>query len=231
MAFKGYAIIIGAMKSGTTTLHHLLSQHPEIAVSKKKETDFFVKNGPDVAAYEAIFPSLDKDVHAYCLDSSTSYAKHAAQSPIPSRIAELPGRKQLFYIMRNPVERIDSHIAHNVAKGRWDEVSYPRRRVVEVSSYAKQLKAYESVGLLSHIQLLDFEALCAEPVATLQRVHDVLGIEPIPPKDVKARNTRKISERLLSPAEADELARSLRSDVSELISRFGFEPAKAWGIV
>ena len=36
-----FAIIIGAMKSGTTSLFDLLSQHPEVAGSRSKEPDFF----------------------------------------------------------------------------------------------------------------------------------------------------------------------------------------------
>ena len=41
MRFEGYAIIIGAMKSGTTTLHHILNQHPEIVGGVRKELNFF----------------------------------------------------------------------------------------------------------------------------------------------------------------------------------------------
>ena len=36
-----FAIIIGAMKSGTTSLFHYLSQHPRIAACHEKEPDFF----------------------------------------------------------------------------------------------------------------------------------------------------------------------------------------------
>ena len=32
-------IVIGAMKSGTTSLHHYLNLHPEISMSKPKEID------------------------------------------------------------------------------------------------------------------------------------------------------------------------------------------------
>jgi hypothetical protein len=34
--------VIGAMKSGTTSLHHYLAAHPEISMSRPKELDFFV---------------------------------------------------------------------------------------------------------------------------------------------------------------------------------------------
>jgi predicted O-methyltransferase YrrM len=35
-------IVIGAMKSGTTSLYHYLDEHPEVGMSAQKETDFFV---------------------------------------------------------------------------------------------------------------------------------------------------------------------------------------------
>jgi len=34
-------IVIGAQKSGTTSLHHYLSLHPEIMMSKHKELNYF----------------------------------------------------------------------------------------------------------------------------------------------------------------------------------------------
>jgi hypothetical protein len=35
-------IIIGGLKCGTTSLHHYLNLHPEIAMSRPKELNFFV---------------------------------------------------------------------------------------------------------------------------------------------------------------------------------------------
>lgn len=34
-------VIIGAMKSGTTSLHHYLNLHPQISMTCEKELDFF----------------------------------------------------------------------------------------------------------------------------------------------------------------------------------------------
>ena len=36
-----YVLIIGAMKSGTTTLYDYLARHPQLASSKRKEPGFF----------------------------------------------------------------------------------------------------------------------------------------------------------------------------------------------
>ena len=36
-------VIIGAMKGGTSSLHSYLREHPQVCMSKKKETDFFFR--------------------------------------------------------------------------------------------------------------------------------------------------------------------------------------------
>ena len=36
-------LIIGAMKSGTTSLHRYLNSHPQVFMSKIKELDFFTE--------------------------------------------------------------------------------------------------------------------------------------------------------------------------------------------
>jgi hypothetical protein len=36
-------LIIGAMKCGTTSLYYYLAEHPDIGMSRRKETNFFVE--------------------------------------------------------------------------------------------------------------------------------------------------------------------------------------------
>src|SRR5690606_2063371 len=233
MRFEGYAIIIGAMKSGTTTLHHILNQHPEIVGGVRKELNFFRRgNRPEgiVAAYESLFPRLDKTRHAYTLDSSPNYTKPGIWRFAPSLIAQLPGRKRLIYILRNPLERIESHIAHNIAQGRWTADNWRLNHVVNVSAYSRQLAKFESAGLLDDILLLDFADLTADPVGFAYRVHDFLGLQRVRPRSVERRNVRKVNGRFLRPDHLPRLRQLLQRDVQTLITRYGFEPARSWGI-
>ncbi len=41
MMINNFALIIGAMKCGTTSLFSYLAQHPEISACQPKEPDFF----------------------------------------------------------------------------------------------------------------------------------------------------------------------------------------------
>ena len=42
-------IVVGAAKAGTTSLHHYLSQHPEIFLPEKKESYYFLSSGQSVS--------------------------------------------------------------------------------------------------------------------------------------------------------------------------------------
>lgn len=235
MRFQGYSMIIGAMKSGTTTLHSIVAQHPEVVGGIRKELNFFRrgrKGGHRVKRYEKLFPRLDKTQHAYTLDSSPNYTKPGIWELAPRRIAELPGRKRLIYMLRNPIERIDSHIAHNVAVGRWTVDKWPINRVIDVSAYARQLAKYEAVGLLDDVLLIDFSDLTANPLNVAYRVHDFLEIPWVEPKSVKLRNPRKLNgQQFLREDQVPQLKELLYRDVETLIKRHGFEPARSWSIV
>ena len=41
---KPNLLIVGAAKSGTTSLHHYLNQHDEVFMSKHKEPHFLINN-------------------------------------------------------------------------------------------------------------------------------------------------------------------------------------------
>ncbi len=68
-----YAMIIGAMKCGTTSLYDYLQGHPEICSAITKEPEFFSENqdhGVQVKNYSDLF-SFDNSIHKYTLEAST----------------------------------------------------------------------------------------------------------------------------------------------------------------
>ncbi|HAC60454.1 sulfotransferase [Parvibaculum sp.] len=223
MPFRGYAFIIGAMKCGTTTLHTLLEQHPAITVSQEKEPNFFKKAGETCAEdYEKIFPELDKTRHVWTLDGSTSYSKTKRWPNPPKRIAELPGEKRIIYLMRDPVARIESHIAHSIARGRWQK-NYDVKLLKDASSYAQQIAAYETAGLLNDMMLIDFDELCREPIAMATRVFEFLGLDipdivPVPPQ-----NTRRTQQRFMPEEDATRWRKRLNQEMRTLVEKYGFE--------
>jgi len=229
--FRGYAFIVGAMKCGTSTLHHLLRQHPQIAEGKKKELNYFCRwVAPTPEPYERrAFPELDKTRHVYTLDSSPNYAKAMVSPEVPGRIAEMPGHKRLIYLMRNPVDRIESHLTHTSTRER--EVDERLIDIaVDTSRYAHQLDCFASVGLLKDMLLLDFDELVARPHEVANEVFVFLGISPFQVELDRPHNLRRTEEKYTSIAEDQRFAELVRDDVRQLIERYKFEPARKWGI-
>ena len=101
-------IIAGTQKSGTTVLAALLSGHPMVRFSRRKETHFFDRKGPkDAASYLKLFPPWDSNSRR--LDRLPIYGE-ATPSYISSRnsckhIAEIVPNVKLIILVREPVAR------------------------------------------------------------------------------------------------------------------------------
>ncbi|MGB3510072.1 MAG: sulfotransferase domain-containing protein [Microcoleaceae cyanobacterium] len=97
-------LIIGAAKSGTTTLYKYLCLHPQIYMSTPKEPQFFDENyAKGVEWYSSLFTNAKQD--QVCGEATTSYTHQTHLFPIPERIFSLLPKVKLIYIMRHPVDR------------------------------------------------------------------------------------------------------------------------------
>lgn len=188
---QDYVFIVGAMKSGTTTLFDILARHPAIAPASDKEPGWFAF--PEVrergqAWYDGLFDETDAAV--WRLEASTDYSKAPFVTGVWERMrAEVPGRIRLLYLMRHPLRRIESHARHvQVAKKELGQRISPRpdhgldAGVSEVNMaaarYAAQLDAYPEAWAAGDILCLTLEELQSDPDATLARVYAFLGLPP-----------------------------------------------------
>lgn len=117
-------IIIGAQKSGTTSLFQYLSQHPQVRPGFTKEVHFFDGGkvpGIDTYAmgvgwYKAHFPLKNRiDLRFITGEASPLYLFNPLA---PQRIFNLLPRVKLIALLRNPAERALSHYYHEKKKGR-----------------------------------------------------------------------------------------------------------------
>ena len=108
------AVILGAQKSGTSSLHYYLVQHPGVVAPLRKEVHYFDLNlARGEAWYRAHF-GLDGEP-GVSIDSSPYYLYHPV---VPARLhALLPGAR-LIVLLRDPVRRAYSHYWHERDKGR-----------------------------------------------------------------------------------------------------------------
>jgi len=136
-------LIVGAERCGTTSMFHLLSQHPAVFSStmRKQEVHFFdVAYGRGLAWYQSHFPlgvtarlaAGRKGVTPVAFEASPYYMFHPLA---PERIyRDLPGVK-LLVMVRDPVERAYSAHANHVGHGLETE-SFERALELEDSRLA-----------------------------------------------------------------------------------------------
>jgi hypothetical protein len=177
-------LIIGAMKCGTTSLHHYLGKHPDIFTTTPKEIHYF--NNPN---YQG--KTWDEYLRHFQTDkqlagtSPQSYTKRHLEhlGPVPARLhARLPHIK-LIYIMRDPVERIYSHYFEAQEGGYapseglnayLQDVAH--NHYVLTSAYFYQLSAYLEYFPREQIHLLTLEQLRDNRLETLNGVFRFLGV-------------------------------------------------------
>lgn len=196
MAKKPNLFIIGAAKSGTTSLHYALAAHPEVFLSEPKEPGFFV---PEVTYYpsdESWYLGLFERAGGarYRGESSTHYTKIPLYRGVPDRIAKFVDEEPRFiYLMRDPIDRAVSNYWHNLRKHQEHRgILEAFREVPEylsVSDYVLQLEPYMERFDHSTIFTATFEELVAQPDAIVAAVLKWLGLEPAV-AELEKRNAR-----------------------------------------
>jgi len=109
-------LIIGAQKSGTSSLYSYLVQHPEVLASTRKEIGFFSEKYEKGSSwYRARFPSLKDISNGFVTGEATPeyiFHPHAAK-----RIHDLLPDIRLILLLRNPVDRAISQYYHTKKNG------------------------------------------------------------------------------------------------------------------
>ena len=222
-----FALIIGAMKCGTTSLFAYLSQHPEITACRKKETFFFSANNcwnRGFDWYQSLW-DWNPSIHKIALEASVDYTRIPSYPNAAARIATLADKAnfKFIYIMRNPLERIESHYTHGLAQN-WQSAQKPlteeiHPELIEASQYARQLDEYYQRFSADHILLLNFIDLKKEPLTLLKKVCCFLQIDPDYKfqglNEVHNANTERITnETLWQSLRKIKILRSLSQHIS-----------------
>jgi hypothetical protein len=190
--------VIGAMKSGTTSLHEYLNTHPQIAMSKWKEPAFFIeeltwRRGEDW--YLSLFESDGR--YRYLGESSTHYTRLPVFQGVAERLYRFNPDARLIYIMRNPFDRIVSHYWHNTQirdfrRGGGEPRSLLKAvredpQYLAFGDYATQLAPYISLFGRGALYALTFEALVQDPQRELNHIYQWLGLPPHPLGEQRAQ--------------------------------------------
>lgn len=188
MPSKPNLFIIGAMKSGTTSLHNYLDAHPKIAMSEEKEPGYFVEQ-LGLHKGEQWYCNLfeDETRYRYRGESSTHYTKLPVYRGVVERIFQFNPDARLIYIMRDPFERLISHYWHAVRDIHHGGETRPLLKAVAeqpdylaFSDYATQLKPYIDLFGRNAVYALTFESLRQNPDKEVNLIFDWLQLENHP---------------------------------------------------
>lgn len=189
---KPNLFVIGAMKSGTTSLHEYLNTHPQIAMSRQKEPAFFaeeftLRRGKDW--YLNLFAQDSQ--FRYLGESSTQYTRLPLFQGVPERLHEFNPHARLIYIMRHPFDRVVSHYwqavrVRPILKGHGEPrpllkaIRNSPDEYLATSNYAMQLEPYLKLFGRESLYTLTFESLIADPQLALDSIYKWLDLPTHP---------------------------------------------------
>jgi len=199
-------LIIGAMKSGSTTLYNHLRQHPDIFLPAYKEPEFFVAEktwSRGLSWYSSLFAEAGDSIAVG--EASTSYTKFTEFDGVPARIASVLPQAQLVYVLREPLARMRSMYQHQVLTGRErrpiDLALLEDDRYIGPSLYAENIRRYLDHFPREQLHLMLTDDLQADPVEAVRGVTTFLGLsdEPdfVPESRVDLRTSDRRADRRL----------------------------------
>lgn len=174
--------LLGVEKSGTTTLHDYIIQHPDINPGRRKECFYFDKHYQKGSAwYRGNFP------HPNSIDSTPTYYR---DRKVLSRV---PKNKKYVMILREPVARIESAYNMCYANG-WDTRSFesilsygltPELSYVRDSIYVDRLM--DVFEILGSVYVMFLEELNKDPIREMNRLFSAWGLKKYNVKPIPAR--------------------------------------------
>jgi hypothetical protein len=190
-------IIVGGMRSGTTSLFRYLCNSKEIAASHVKELNFFVDYDINPSHYKNNF-SIN-NISKYTLESSPVY--FAQPECFLNNVANFYDLNKVIpiFIFRNKLERMESVYYSTIRSGVISDVSLKKFLQDAVSndsdlSYVSsghrdymdgvlnlgQKRALEIVqdsGLFKKVLWVDFDDLRSDPASLVSRLASLLGVD------------------------------------------------------
>lgn len=209
-------IIIGTVRSGSTSLYYNICEHPSVLQAAYDEIGFFDSNFHlGIDWYRSMFPTKNKmnDVLKDQICSITGedtpfyfWKKEAAE-----RIYQILPNIKLILICRNPIDRAYSNYNLAIRNGSEkfsfenaieDEIKFmdnhtfrecadrPRSYLTK-GLYAEQLKIWYEIFSKEKILIISTEELQKRPVDTLSNVYEFLKIPQYSIKNIQKQKSAK----------------------------------------
>lgn len=208
-------LIVGAAKSGTTSIHYYLSQSKEVGFSKIKEPKYFstgidgdVHNGPgdvyvdsfvirDLRSYLNLFSHIETKLIG---EASPNYLYNPKSAErIFSQLGDVP----IIIVLRSPIFRAFSSYSYLSRDGRETKtfregLELEKKRIesgydfiwhyTEVGMYKAQIERYQA--LFTKVKIVVFEEFIKNTLYHTNEILDFLG----------AHKLEKIDGRVMNPS-------------------------------
>jgi hypothetical protein len=176
-------LVIGAMKSGTSSLRDYLRAHPDVYVPPEEELHYFAEGinwAKGLDWYRSRF--ADAGTAIAVGEKSPTYAMVPEHPGVPERIAALLPDVRLLYVVREPIARIRSHFVHQFGRGH-EHLRIARAvredpRYLDTTRYAMQLERYLDWFPAEQLMVITSEQLDHERAATFRRIAAFCGVDP-----------------------------------------------------
>jgi hypothetical protein len=179
-------VVIGTMKSGTTSLYRWMGSQSEIFLPELKEVNFFAVDDEWIKGldwYQGLFSGARDDQLVGEISGSCTCPRLCEKSS--GRMADLIPNSLLIYVLRDPIERLRSHYRHQVQRGRErrslrDALLEPDSEYIGHSLYFQCLEPYLKRFDRGQICVLRFEDLTGETGAAWGHLMTSLGLPDRP---------------------------------------------------
>ncbi|GAA5034721.1 sulfotransferase [Marivirga lumbricoides] len=195
-------LIIGAGKSGTTSLDNYLKQHPQIFISERKEPNFFgyelnqlsdfsVKS--EIDHYKGSVTNLEEYLKLFSSsqpgqlkgETSNTYMYHTTAA---ERIYHYNPNIKLIAILRQPAERLYSRFLHLARENELPSENFSdcfdkssiwwwRNDLVKEGMYAQYLTKYYKLFDQNQIKIFLFEDLKSHPEKLFKDIFEFLNVD------------------------------------------------------
>ncbi len=238
--------MIGAFKSGTTSLVHCLGQHPDIFLPWLQEPNYFGHDQFEPSVGGDPTPRRDRStVYGRLRTSSGGQYRHLFEDARPDqvtgecspqyltrppacgRIRQMIPDVKLIALLRNPIDRAFSDYSMFVRDGLEDATFAeavrrpytvgPPGHYVATGMYGRQLLPYVSAFPEEQLRVLLYDDWVADPQSVLRSLFDWLGVDHGFEPDVSQRFNASGIPATAAVAKAYEAKRRLQPFLKPLV--------------
>lgn len=177
-------IIIGAQKGGTTFLYDQLRTHPQVFMPKEPNKELYYFSRLYSRGWDWYLSFFNEAREELAVGEATpEYTEGADTETIAARVAKHLPECKLIYIVRDPIERLESSYVQFLANGKklppFNQAVRQFPYLIETSKYWDRIGSFRRRFTDSQILCLFLEDVKSNPESVLEKCCEFLGVDPL----------------------------------------------------